>query len=262
MTPELFFREAGAGPGVVCLHSNASSSGQWRALMDALRPMFLVLAPDSYGAGRSPAWPAGRKVTLRDEVALLEPAFARAGAPFSLVGHSYGGGIALLAAHIHRKRLRAMALYEPTLFSLVEKPEEVDGIRTAVAAASAALAGGDTAGAARYFIDFWMGDGSFDRMPERVQAATTDAVKNIQGWKDALFDEATPLAAFADLDVPVLLMVGKRSPLSSRAVAQRLLRTLPRVELLEFEDLGHMAPVTHPEKVNGAIAAFLQRHAL
>ena len=35
---------------------------------------------------------------LRDEVALLEPVFARAGERFSLVGHSYGGGIALIAA--------------------------------------------------------------------------------------------------------------------------------------------------------------------
>ena len=31
-----FFREAGAGPGVVCLHSNASNSNQWRSLMDTL----------------------------------------------------------------------------------------------------------------------------------------------------------------------------------------------------------------------------------
>lgn len=261
--PEVFFREAGAGPGVVCLHSNASSSGQWRALMDALRPKFLVLAPDSYGAGRSPAWPAGRRLTLRDEVALLEPAFARAGAaPFSLVGHSYGGGVALVAALIHRKRLRAMALYEPTLFSLVEKPDEVDGIRNAVAAASAALGGGDTLGAARCFIDFWMGEGSFDGMPERLRAATAESVRNIQGWKDALFDEPTPLAAFADLNVPVLLMVGKDSPLSSRAVARRLEGVLPRVEMLEFEGLGHMGPVTHPEEVNAAIVGFLERHAL
>jgi pimeloyl-ACP methyl ester carboxylesterase len=30
--PTPFFRELGAGPGVVCLHANASSSSQWRAL--------------------------------------------------------------------------------------------------------------------------------------------------------------------------------------------------------------------------------------
>jgi pimeloyl-ACP methyl ester carboxylesterase len=104
-----------------------------------------------------------------------------------------------------------------------------------------------------------MDEGAFDRMPERVQAAAADSVKNIEGWKDALFDEQTPLSAFRALDVPVLLMVGTRSPLSSRAVARRLADGLPRVEVVELEGLGHMAPVTHPERVNPLIDRFLER---
>ncbi len=258
-----FFREAGTGPGVVCLHSNASSSGQWRALIDLLAPKFHVLAADSYGAGKSPAWPADRKFGLRDEVALLQPVFARAGDRFSLVGHSYGGGIALIAALAHRQRLRSMVLYEPTLFAIVEQesppPNDVDGIRDAVVASVKALNAGDRAAAARYFIDFWMEPGAFDRMPERVQAATAESVTNIQGWKDALFGEPTPLQAFAELDVPVLLMVGTKSPRSSRAVSRRLAGVLPRVELLELEGLGHMGPVTHPDVVNARIGAFLDQ---
>jgi pimeloyl-ACP methyl ester carboxylesterase len=55
--PEPFFREAGTGPGVVCTHSNASTSGQWRGLIDLLAPKFRVLAPDSYDSGKSPRWP-------------------------------------------------------------------------------------------------------------------------------------------------------------------------------------------------------------
>jgi pimeloyl-ACP methyl ester carboxylesterase len=257
-----FFREAGSGPGVVCLHANASSSGQWRALMDTLAPKFHVLAADSYGAGKSPPWPTGRTIGLRDEVALLEPVFARAGNSFSLIGHSYGGGIALIAALVHRARLHAMALYEPTLFALVEQesssPNDVDGIRNVVAESVAALERGDAAQAARYFIDFWMGERSFDQMPERVQAATAESVKSIQGWKDALFDEPTPLDAFAELDVPVLLMLGKRSPLSSRAVTERLARVLPKAEVVELDALGHMGPVTHSDAVNPLIGRFLE----
>ena len=65
-----FFREAGTGPGVICLHANASSSGQWRALMERLAPCFHVLAPDAHGAARGPAWPAGRAVRLADEAAV------------------------------------------------------------------------------------------------------------------------------------------------------------------------------------------------
>ena len=96
--PEPYFREAGAGPGVVCLHANAGSSSQWRGLMELLAPKFRVFAPDSYGSGKSPEWPSDRVISLRDEAALIEPVLAKAAAPFVLVGHSYGTAIALVAA--------------------------------------------------------------------------------------------------------------------------------------------------------------------
>jgi pimeloyl-ACP methyl ester carboxylesterase len=252
------FREAGAGPGVVCLHSNASSSGQWRGLMDMLASKFRVIAADSYGAGKSPARPPD--TMLGDEVALLEPVFSRAGDPFALVGHSYGGAVALVAAVTYPERVRALALYEPTLFALVERetPRDVDGIRRTVVASVEQLKKGDKAAAARSFIDFWMEPGAYDRMPERNREAIAAAGVDVDEWRKALFGEPTPRDRFARLAIPVLLLVGKRSPLSSRSVARLLAQTLPRVEVLELDDCGHMAPVTQPERVNGAIARFLE----
>ena len=258
-----FFREAGAGPGVVCLHSNASSSSQWRELLDALAPRCHVLAPDSFGAGRSPAWPSDRPVALRDEVALLEPVFARAGDPFALVGHSYGGAMALVAAVAQPGRVRALALYEPTLFALLDAeaapPNDADGIRAAVAVAGASLDAGRADAAAAHFIDYWMGTGAWRGMPESRKPPIAAAVANVRGWGAALFGEPTPLAAFAKLDVPVLLMVGSDSPASSRGVARLLAGALPRVQLVTLDGLGHMGPITHPHRVNATIAEFLGR---
>ena len=54
--PGPYVRDAGSGPAVVCIHSNASSSSQWRGLIELLSPTHHVLAPDSYGAGRSHDW--------------------------------------------------------------------------------------------------------------------------------------------------------------------------------------------------------------
>jgi pimeloyl-ACP methyl ester carboxylesterase len=258
-----FFREsgAGAGPGVVCLHSNASSSSQWRGLMDRLAPDFHVLAPDGHGAGKGPPWPVDRSLALDDEVALLAPVFARAGDPFALVGHSYGAAVALVAAVRHPMRVRALALYEPTLFGLIDAqgppPNEADGIRQAVERAGAALAAGDRATAAGHFIDYWMGDGSWRARPEGQRQSIEQAIVNVQGWGRALFGEPTPLATLAQLRMPVLLMVGRDSPASSRAVARLLAQALPHVQTIEFEGLGHMGPITHPEPVNAAIERFL-----
>lgn len=262
-TPELHVREAGQGPGVVCLHANASSSSQWRELLERLAPHHHVLAPDAYGAGRSPEWPSDRVIALDDEVALIAPVLARAGTPFSLVGHSYGGAVALKAALAHRPRLQALALYEPTLFALVETtppaPNDAAGIHDAVAAAAAALDAGDRDTAARCFIDYWMGPGSLASAPPERQAAMAASVVNVRRWAHALTTEPTPLDAFRALDLPVLLMVGARSTAAAHAVARRLASALPRVEWLEFPDLGHMGPVTHPQRVNDAIADFLAR---
>lgn len=262
--PAAFFREAGSGPSVACLHANASNSGQWRSLMDALAPRFHVLAADSYGAGKSPAWPTDRLVSLRDEVALLDPVFARARGPVSLVAHSYGAAVALIAALERPDRVHSLVLYEPTLFSLLDEeappPNDADDIRGALAVAGAALEARDPAGAARCFVDFWAGPGNWDRTPEERRVSIAASIANIRGWANALFSEPTPLRAFSWVGVPVLYMVGKKSPACARGVARVLTAALPRVHVLEFEDLGHMGPVTHPEVVNNAIARFLERH--
>jgi pimeloyl-ACP methyl ester carboxylesterase len=55
-------------------------------------------------------------------------------------------------------------------------------------------------------------------------------------------------------------MVGKRSTPSAHGVARLLTAALPRIEVVEFENLGHMGPITHPDAVNEAIGRFLERN--
>lgn len=116
-TPQ--FRETGAGPAIVCLHSSASSSGQWRALTERLADRFKVIAADLYGCGKTPAWPSDHPMYLDDELERLSPAFRAAGDRFHLIGHSYGVAIALKAALKDPQRLISLVLYEPVLFSVL-----------------------------------------------------------------------------------------------------------------------------------------------
>ena len=157
-----------------------------------------------------------------------------------------------------------MALYEPTLFSLLDAesppPNAADGIRAAVAGASAALDAGNPDEAARCFIDFWMGGGAWERTPESRKGSIRDSMADVRQWATALLGEPASLQAFRELDIPVLYMSGKNSPASSLGVARLLTKVLPRVEVIAFDDVGHMGPITHPDTVNEAIAAFLERH--
>ena len=263
--PAPFVRESGVGPGVICLHSNASNSSQWRGLMDILSPNFHVLSPDSYGAGKSADWASDSVIRLMDEAEFVEPIFATAGAPLFIVGHSYGAAIALIVAMTNPQRVRALALYEPTLFSLIDAesppPNGADGIRFAVNASSVALDEGNPGDAAKHFIDYWMGPSSWDNTPEARKVHITESIRNVRRWGYALLSELTPLDVFRTLDIPVLYMMGKQSPHSALEVARLLTGVLPNVEVVEFDGLGHMGPITHPQQVNEVIARFLASKA-
>jgi pimeloyl-ACP methyl ester carboxylesterase len=263
MTParQPHVREAGSGPAVVCLHCNGASGGQWTGLMARLGAHYRVVAPDLYGSGASPAWDGPRLRTLGDELDLIEPVLHEAGDGVVLVGHSHGAAVALAAALRHPRRVRALALYEPTLFALVDRacapPNGADGIRLACRAAKEALARGDAGEAARHFIDFWGGPGSWDRTPQARRPAIEQAVRDVAHWEHALFTEPRTAADFAALEVPVLYLTGSDSPASARAVADVLLPALPRVRHHDLPGLGHMGPVTHAALVNEQIAGFL-----
>ena len=261
--PGANFHEAGVGRAVVCLHASASSSAQWRPLMDRLAGRFRTLAADLHGCGHSPAWPIGRPLWLSDEVALLAPVFAAAGPRFHLVGHSYGGAVALMAALADPGRIESLVLFEPVLFSLLTADDPNQAAVSEITAVRddtvAAVDAGNLDVSGARFVDYWMGPGAWARMPEARRQVIAAQMRQVKAEWHALFMESTPLSAFATLDVPVLYLTGAQSPPPPRGIARLLKKTLPRVTAVEIEGAGHMAPVTHPERVNAVIQSFLEQ---
>jgi pimeloyl-ACP methyl ester carboxylesterase len=58
--------------------------------------------------------------------------------------------------------------------------------------------------------------------------------------------------------MPVPYLVGKRSTASAHGVAQLMSSALPRVRTVEFDELGHMGPISHPSLVNAEVKRFLE----
>ena len=265
MHPAPFVHEAGSGPSVVCLHSNAASSSQWLELSATLAPRYRVLAPDLWGSGRSPRPQPGMLPMIGDEIDLVGPVFRAAGERFFLVGHSYGAAVALVAAARWPNRVAGLALYEPTLFALLERqrpnhPSNA-GIFGAVDAARRRIDARDADGAARCFIDYWMGDGSWDAIPPNRKVRIAETMWNVGAWARALTQEPTRIEDLAALRMPILLMRGGASPQSAQGVADLLAARLHEPELVTFAHMGHMGPLTHAAEVNAEIGSFLARIA-
>jgi pimeloyl-ACP methyl ester carboxylesterase len=123
----------------------------------------------------------------------IEPVLA-ANDSFSIVGHSNGAAVGLMVALAYPQRVRALALYEPTLFCLLDaespQPNAADGIRQAAHASGRALDQGRADEAAKHFIDYWMGPTGWKNTPESRRAPITASILNVRRWRSCTVDRA------------------------------------------------------------------------
>jgi pimeloyl-ACP methyl ester carboxylesterase len=100
------------------VHSSASGARQWRGLIDDLKSEFHVRAVNLFGymARRL----AGRpRQSLADQARLVEAALPAGADKICVVGHSFGGAVAMkVAAHLSG-RVAKLVLLEPIPFHLL-----------------------------------------------------------------------------------------------------------------------------------------------
>jgi pimeloyl-ACP methyl ester carboxylesterase len=238
-----------------------SSKSQWRKLVDSLRNTHRLIAIDLHGYGET-GWPrSAHDFGLDDEVKLVESVLARhapAGECFHLVGHSYGGAVALQLALAAPDRVRSLSLFEPGAFHLLPHDERVradlEALRSDV---HTSLAKNDAHRGAARFIDFWNGDGAFAGLSSRRQASLTQLLPKTALDFQAVARACPNIAAYRRLRAPACLIGGRHSPQVARTVLSVLGEMLPRAACHHIA-AGHMAPVTHPELVNPLIADFVR----
>jgi pimeloyl-ACP methyl ester carboxylesterase len=245
---------------VIALHCSGAGAGQWRQLGEALGPAWHLAAPEHYGCERVGPWGGAHAFTLADEAARSLELIDACERKVHLVGHSYGGGVALHAALARPGRIASLTLYEPSAFHLLAAIGEAGADAFAEIAGVAREVGrgvviGDYAGAARSFVDYWGGAGTWAALRPSIQAALVRWVPKAPLDFRALIEEPTPLAAYAGLRMPVLVLRGEHAPLPTRMIAEVLPTLMPAARLAVVEGAGHMGPLTHAAAVNALIAA-------
>jgi pimeloyl-ACP methyl ester carboxylesterase len=259
----LHWRESGEGAPVIALHGSASTGAQWRSLTGCLEGRWRVITPDLPGYGLSEAAP-GRGLGLAADAAQIAALAARLGQPVHLVGHSYGGAVALKLARVAPRLVRSLTLIEPAAFHLLRDTGPADralmGEVEAVAQRIAAHADIGRADAAiRSFVDFWNGEGAWTRTSPRLQAALVGGLDAVLANFAAIAWERDRLADIPGIGLPVLAVMGLDSRPVTMRLTEILAETLPRAELRMIPGAGHMAPLTDPHLVDPMIAAHLAR---
>ncbi|HUT48594.1 MAG TPA: alpha/beta fold hydrolase [Alphaproteobacteria bacterium] len=254
------------GPLVVLIHSGSNSAAQWDGVAAQLGERHRVLAPDLYNCGGTSPWPGPGPLTFDAETQLVRALIARAGGSAHLVGHSFGGGVALRIAALAREALLSLTLIEPPGYPLLrdagheEAYADYAGVRDAFLAA---VGRGDHAAAWQGFIDHYHGRGdAWAGLSERVRAKLVARSPTQIGVYQAQDSNPTTLADIARLGEETLLLQGEHAAIAERSFCALITATAPACRSIIIAGAGHMSPISHAQEVAEAIDAHISARQL
>jgi pimeloyl-ACP methyl ester carboxylesterase len=257
--------DIGQGPAVLLVHSAGMGAAQWRGLARALGESFRCIAPNLRGYGRSSAWPAGEAAAVEAELDLLEgvlDALMPRGR-VHLVGHSMGAWLALELARRDRARVASLALIEPVLLGALRAPGEEAALAEVGAMIEdvlAAFARADVAAAMERFTDYWYGAGAWAKIPLAQRLPIFARAGKMRADVEAVWRDRTPVAAFAAIAQPTLILSAERTTSAAARMAALLAAALPRTARTTIGGAGHMAPVTDVSACAALLRPFLSEH--
>ena len=247
---------------VLLLHCSGSSGAQWRSLIEQLGTRYRAVAPDLIGYGKAAPWSGHGEFSLKEEAEAICGLISRVGLPVHLVGHSYGGGVALHIARTRPALLASLTLIEPSAFHLLRGGDEIDRgalreISDVAAQSQAALASGDYTSGFGRFVDYWSGPGAWAAMPADKRSVFAPQLAKVALDFHALLGEPAGIEDVKDISAPTLIVQGGCTTLPARCVCHRLRRALPAAQFEVVRGAGHMLPITHRDAVNALVAAHL-----
>ena len=264
--PIALFR-SGEGSPVVLVHGATADHTTWRTSGPILAMRHTVLAMDRRGRGASGDGPAGAtsdpdgrysiEREFDDLVAVIDLLAAEFAGPIDVVGHSYGGRIALGAA-LRTANLRRVVCYEgaPPAAGHAYQPEDAGTVRRV----EALVAAGDRDAALATFMRDIVGMpeadlGAFRADPiwPRRAAAIDTTIREL----GAEMSPAASIDALAAVRQPVLQILGGASPAPFVAATHALAERLRSGRLVVIPGARHAAHHTHPAAFVAAIEDFL-----
>jgi pimeloyl-ACP methyl ester carboxylesterase len=248
---------------LVLLHGQPGSGADWQQVSERLPAEMHVIAADRPGYGSSPVPAGGFAANAR---AVLDDLDSRGIQRAVLVGHSYGGGVALSVASLAPDRVEAVVLLASV------GPGCVNGWDRLLAAPGA----GPLCALIAWRLTPWIARARLTRIAGR-RGSPLDPGEHVNWqiwgqashersalWRTFLAEQRALLreldelvCAVPSVQAPVLLLADSRDAVVPVDTARRLTQTLPDARLQLVGGAGHHLPRRAADVVANAITAFV-----
>ncbi len=249
------YEKTGSGPPLVLVHGTIDDHTYWEMVQPALAEYSTVFAIDRRGRGQS-GDAAGYKLELEfEDVAAVVDMIDQ---PVILLGHSYGGLIALEAA-LRTENLSKLILYEPPIFAGTEEPD--DFLLEAFSKIETSLNEGKNEQALLVFLEILI-----ETSPDEIEIARSTPYwqvmvntaptlpRELQAGVEYKFDAAR----FKKLAIPTLLLSGSESPIFLKEGIKTLDRSLNNSRVTTLEGQAHDAARAAPDLFTEKVLKFVR----
>ncbi len=258
--------EMGSGSVLLLLHGLGGSSYAWRQVAPRLAQRHRVIALDMRGFGHSDK-PFDLAYSPADQAAVVR-AFIKLQnlSRITLIGHSYGGMIALLLSldrRIEPHRITRLVVIDAPVF-----PQRFSaGVRFLRRPVLPYLALLMAPSELTTSIAFMMEQVGFDRLTERDISIYAGPLSE-PGGPHALIETANQIvpaefphmiARYPTMTKPTLVIWCREDSVVPLSTGERLARTLPRARLAVLDGCDHMPAEQAPEALGAEISRFLGR---
>jgi 3-oxoadipate enol-lactonase len=251
------------GHQILLLHGQPGSGADWQQVVDQLPSGLRVVALDRPGYGASRQGAGGFAVNASAVVAELD---GRGLERAVLVGHSYGGGVALAAAKLAPARVEALVLLASV----------GPGCLTGWDHLLAAPVAGEVCAVTAWQLTPWLARArlaAIARKRRRPIAPSEHVNWHIWGhthrehgplWRSFLTEQRALVHELGDLTAslasvaqPVLLLADPNDTLIPVSTTHQLAAVLPDARVQLINHIGHHLPRRGAPQIAAAIAAFL-----
>lgn len=250
----------GEGRALLALHAGGSSGAQWQRVAALLQDRHRVIAPDLIGSGRTEAWPRAGELSHDLQADLVAAVIeAEAVAPVDVVGHSYGGGVAMRLLLRRPDLVRSLLLIEPMLAVLLREAGDplFEEYRSLAQGFIDQARAGRGEAAWALFLDYRNGPGTWAGMSDKSRARfLAQTVQTADGFASNLGNPTT-LAECRGIAAPTTIACGTETTVPDRRVAELLRDAVAGNRFAPIPGAGHMSPLTRPEEVARIILAHL-----
>jgi pimeloyl-ACP methyl ester carboxylesterase len=250
------YDECGDGPTIVLVPGSCSTGAAWRPVIAALGGRFRCVTTSLLGYGGTDERRTRADVAISHEAEIVEAVIRRATGPVHLVGHSFGGLVALAVARRDRVPLQSITIAEAPAANLLRdfgENQHFRAFKDMTDAYFSSFHGGD-ATAIETMIDFYGGAGTFAGWPPQVRAYAVETTRvNLVDWA-SVFGFCISPADLAALELPVLVMRGGESHPAVQRANELVSTHIEGASLVTVAGAAHFLISTHARDVARAIA--------